>query len=123
MALRKQKGFISGLSFSSASPSLLASVSYDKTLAIWDTRAATSGPLHTIAVHRERAFAVHWCSADRIVTGGADKRIRVVSLSAQNRAKETGADEEPAKKKRAAKKKGAAVAPATWDDDMEEVDF
>eukprot|EP00698_Gefionella_okellyi_P006238 TRINITY_DN15632_c0_g1_i1.p1 TRINITY_DN15632_c0_g1~~TRINITY_DN15632_c0_g1_i1.p1 ORF type:complete len:413 (-),score=46.90 TRINITY_DN15632_c0_g1_i1:88-1326(-) len=86
MQLRKHKGFVTGVSWSPTESHLLATSSHDSSVCIWDVRAS-SAPVHTIGAHKGRSFCVHWASPDRIVSGGADNTMRIISIAAQRKAK------------------------------------
>jgi ribosome biogenesis protein len=53
---------------------VLASVSHDGSLRVWDIRAAH--PLATIDAHTDKALAVNYSPEGRVFTGGADGVVR-----------------------------------------------
>lgn len=110
--LRKHRGFVSGVSWSPVAEHLLASVSFDHAVCLWDLRACENGPLHTVSAHSDRGLCVKWVTADRVASGGADSALRVLSLAAQSRARTGKADaaESSTGKSQSAAKRGAASA-------------
>jgi WD40 repeat protein len=56
------------------SENMLVSVSYDKTIKLWDTRSTI--PLHTLVGHQDKVLCVDW-DGEKIVSGSADTKLKV----------------------------------------------
>lgn len=70
--------WISAVAWHPSSEHHLASASYDKTLKLWDLRAAV--PLHTLQGHTDKVLCVAWAGAD-LVSGSADCTVRTYSAA------------------------------------------
>lgn len=57
----------------------LATASFDRSVKLWDLRAAV--PLHTLAAHTDKALAVSWAGPRRLASGGADCALRTFGVS------------------------------------------
>lgn len=62
-------------------PSILASISHDGQLRLWDTRATK--PLYSISAHEGKALALSFDDeGQKIYTGGEDGVVRCFDMSA-----------------------------------------
>jgi len=72
--LVSHKGFVTALSWNSKFPYILASVSHDQTVKLWDIRSNI--PLHTLRNHTDKVFCVDFSrSGDVLLSGSADSKV------------------------------------------------
>lgn len=72
------KEWVAGLAWCPGSAHLLASVSHDGTMKVWDIRATV--PLATVAAHPEaKGLAVTWLDERALATGGSDCKLQMHS--------------------------------------------
>ena len=74
-ALASHGGWVTAVRWHPYSANLLLSASHDHTLKVWDIRATI--PLFTIAAHTDKVLCVDWYGAEKFVSGGADRQLRV----------------------------------------------
>lgn len=74
---------INCVSFSPGNEFLFATGSADRTVAIWDMRKLTAGPLHSCEGHQDEVLQLQWSPHDESVlaSAGADRRINVWDLT------------------------------------------
>ncbi len=71
--------WISAVAWHPSSEHVVATASYDKTLKLWDLRAAV--PLHTMHGHTDKVLCVVWAGPDRLLSGGADCTARTHAVA------------------------------------------
>mmetsp|Transcript_19746 Transcript_19746/g.25591 ORF Transcript_19746/g.25591 Transcript_19746/m.25591 type:complete len:448 (+) Transcript_19746:94-1437(+) len=84
LELKSHKGWVSDVAWSKKNEFLLASVSHDKTVKLWDIRSKI--PLYTLSSHTNKVLCVDWdCNSDLILSGGAgaSSNLEVHSLKGQ----------------------------------------
>jgi histone-binding protein RBBP4 len=74
---------INCVAFAPANEFLLATGSADRTVAIWDLRKLTVGPLHSCEGHQDEVLQLQWSPHDESVlaSSGADRRLNVWDLT------------------------------------------
>lgn len=78
--LHSHSQWVSGVRWLPGSSYHFASISYDKTVKVWDVRARV--PLATIAgekAKRGKLFGVDWHLGETVIAGGEDGRVRLTS--------------------------------------------
>lgn len=78
-AFTSHTDWITAVAWHPASAYHLATASFDRTVKLWDTRAAV--PLHTLAVHNDKALCVAWAGPRKLASGGADCMLRMFNVS------------------------------------------
>lgn len=73
-------GWVAALAWSPASSHHFASASHDGALKLWDTRAAVA--LATLSGHADKVLALAWWGPDRLLSGGADCKLRMYAPGA-----------------------------------------
>jgi len=75
LALRSHKGWVSSCAWSRWESWQVCSGAYDGNLKLWDIRSTT--PLQTVRVHEDKLLALQFLTRDALVSGGADRMLRV----------------------------------------------
>ena len=71
--------FVSAVAWHPSVSTLLASCAHDGDVKLWDIRSKT--PLHTMpSNHQDKVLAIQWDGPTRIVSGGADKTLKVHAI-------------------------------------------
>ena len=71
--------WVSAVAFHPSRDNVFASVSYDQTVKLWDTRSRT--PLSTITgQHDDKILCAEWSDDVTLLTGGADKQLKAHTL-------------------------------------------
>ena len=78
--LASHADWVAGLAWHPGSAHHVASASYDRSLKLWDLRAAV--PLHTLpAQHADKALCVAWAGPGLLASGGADCKLRTAAVA------------------------------------------
>ncbi|XP_074595518.1 ribosome biogenesis protein WDR12 homolog [Brevipalpus obovatus] len=75
-AFESHKGWVSCVQWCSKRDNLFVSGSYDGLVKQWDTRC-TRSPLYDLLGHEDKVLAVDWSNYHYIVSGSADKNLKV----------------------------------------------
>lgn len=75
-AYTSHKGWISDVYWCPTNEYLFVSASYDGMVKQWDTRSSL-GPLYDLLGHEDKVLAVDWTNASYIVSGSADKNLKI----------------------------------------------
>lgn len=78
-AFTSHSDWITAAAWHPESPNHLATASFDRTVKLWDMRAAV--PLHTLTAHTDKALCASWAGPRCLASGGADCALRTFNVS------------------------------------------